>query len=92
MNKDEEQVGMILVSQGTWDVVKTKFPLPIKSIFPTVGFMNDIPIRLSNLVSDDEIIQIPKKMIGAFTGNMHFPPGFKVRMEPLWLQLLNHKD
>ncbi len=88
MNGEEEQVGMILVSQNTWDKVKTKFPPPIESIFPTMGLMKDIPIRISNLASDGEIIQVPKKMTDAFKGDMHFPPEFKVRIEPLWLQLL----
>lgn len=85
MPKNEE-IGMILISQNTWDKIKQEFPPPIESIFPTMGFMHSIPVRISNLASDDEIIQIPKKMIDAFKGDMHFKPEFKVRVEPFLLR------
>jgi hypothetical protein len=75
---EEEEVGLILVSQKTWDKLKTQFPPPIKSIFPTMGFMNSIPVRISELVSDNEIIQIPKKVIDVCRETKFHKPELKV--------------
>lgn len=79
-----EEVGMILVSQKTWDKVKSEFPPPIESIYPIMGFMLDIPVRISDSVPDDTIVQIPKKMTDMFKGPKFHPPEFKVRIEPLY--------
>lgn len=86
--ENQEEVGMILVSQSTWDKVKTEFPPPIKSIFPTMGFMNDIPVRISPYVPDDTIIPIPRKMTDMLKDFKFHAPKFEVRLEPLWMQLL----
>lgn len=89
MSKEvDSEIGMIVVSQNIWNKIKDKFPPSINSIFSTMGFMQDIPIRISNLVADDEIVQIPKKMINAFKDIKFHPPEFKVHFEPLWMQML----
>lgn len=92
MSKEtDDEVGMIIISQNNWNKIRDKFPPSIKSIFPTMGFMQDIPIRISNLAADGEIIQIPKKMIDAFRDIKFHPPEFKVYFEPFWMRMLKMK-
>lgn len=80
-NQESEEVGLILVSQKTWDKIKQEFPPPIKSIFPTMGFYKSIPVRISELVGDDKIVPLPKSFTDQFKDFKFHAPEFKVRIE-----------
>lgn len=87
MEKLEDEVGMILVSQKTWDRIKGQFP-PEEAAFPNVGFMNTIPIRISELVGDDMIVPLPNKIVNMGQDVKFHKTEFKVVQEPLWKQML----
>ena len=81
---NREEVGMLLISQKTWDKIKSEFPPAIESIFPTMGFMGDIPVRISDIVPDDTIQPISKEIVDMLKGPKFHKPEFKVRIEPIW--------
>lgn len=84
-NTDEDEVGAILISRGTWDKIKTELPPPIKSLFPTMCFMNEIPVKISPFVLDGQIILLPRKLTDMCKKLKFHSPEFKVRIEPLYI-------
>jgi hypothetical protein len=61
--RDKDSVGMILVSENTWNKVKCEFPPSVESAYPVVGFVYKIPICVSSLVEDNMIIPLPKSLV-----------------------------